>query len=144
MTPERIAELRALADAATPGPWAWINLGDKGGNAWFVGTVYDTREEEMVWLSGEIVPEPYNEATGKFERVADYDQRIALNDDTVSRVQDAAFIAAARTALPEALDAIERVRAKIKVLSLYNLKTDDYTINAERELLAALEGKSDG
>ena len=34
------------------------------------------------------------------------------------------FIAAARTALPEALNAIERVRAKIKVLSLYNLKTD--------------------
>jgi hypothetical protein len=46
----------------------------------------------------------------------------------------------AANGLSEALDAIERVRAKIKVLSLYNLKTDDYTINAERELLAALEG----
>ena len=60
MTPERIAELRALANAATPGPW------------------------EPRWLQ-------YPDCT------------IALGSE------DAAFIAAARTALPEALLEIERL-----------------------------------
>jgi hypothetical protein len=100
MTPERIAELRALAEQATPGPWQAIHgEGDKQG-----------------WISAP-------DAT-----VCDMWTPNATAD----------FIAAARTALPEALDAIERVRA----LQVKWADWDDPTLASE--LLAALEGKSDG
>jgi hypothetical protein len=67
MTKERIAELRALVEKATRGPW-------------------------MVQLKPRtIFPPPFPGQT-----IVEYEA-----------VEDAAFIAAARTALPEALDRIE-------------------------------------
>lgn len=72
MTPGRIAELRALAAAATPGPWG-------------------------IYVDGLSVM-----ARGNL--VTDLHQRGPLAKD------DAAFIAAARSALPEALDHIEQLR----------------------------------
>jgi hypothetical protein len=167
MTPERIAELRALAEAATPGPWAYFDTGDKGGPGWVLGTIYDTREKDMVWHTGRVEPDIYNEETTEFVQVADIMDRIAHDsDDGHARIQDAAFIAAARTALPEALDSIEalwemveraedvtvRIDAKlseanraierVRALQVKWADWDDPTLASE--LLAALEGKSDG
>ena len=73
MTPERIAELRALCDAATPGPWVI---------------------EDCLGFTASIV------RTGP--GVADFMQ--------ARTVEDNRFVAAARTALPEALDALEAER----------------------------------
>ncbi len=75
MTPERIAELRALAEQATPGPWRFSGTSDLTPKGWI-----STPQDDICDLTGAGAP------------------------------HDAAFIAAARTALPEALDAIERVR----------------------------------
>jgi hypothetical protein len=105
MTPERIAELRALAESAVPGPWR--------------ATQYAT-----VWSEGA-------------------ETRVA---DTVgSSHGDARFIAAARTALPEALDAIERVRALLtRAYTAEDCNGHEDEVVDAAELLAALEGKSDG
>lgn len=82
MTPERIAELRAIIDAATPGPWDFdtsgVTLPDGTYLAW--GEMYEVPEYNMRFLSARF------------------------------KETDANFVAAARTALPEALDAIQRVR----------------------------------
>jgi hypothetical protein len=86
MTPERIAELRALAAAATPGPWTYQERESNG--------LRTTR-----WVRG-----------NNSEWVADLPGAIHLQRD---KEQDAAFIAAARTALPEALDEIERLNRAI-------------------------------
>jgi hypothetical protein len=98
MDASRIAELRALAEKATPGPWIVIDDAGLG--------------------------------HGPADAVNAFDW------DAVD-TPDAAFIAAARTALPEALDAIERVRA---------LCAEWYPLvgagrNAAIGILAALEGK---
>jgi predicted phage gp36 major capsid-like protein len=76
VTPERIAKLRALCEAATPGPW------------------------ERLDLDGAPTPRVgYRIVSGGIER-----SHIAAE----SR-KDAALIAAARSALPEALAEIERL-----------------------------------
>lgn len=79
-TPERAAEWRALADAATPGPW----------HAHF-GTHGDP----------EVVLDP---AWSKFTRVAD----VSTASGDYGRA-DARFIAAARDAVPALLDLVERL-----------------------------------
>jgi hypothetical protein len=71
MTPARIAELRALADAATEGPW--VHTMDPSGFATF----------------------------GPAGR--------SLFEPTIDAVNNAAFCAAARTAIPELLDEVERL-----------------------------------
>ena len=69
MTPERIAELRRIEQAGTPGEW------DAIGNMLYVGRV--------------VVP-------------------------MLGMVSDVALIAATRNALPELLDEIERLNARLK------------------------------
>lgn len=86
MTPDRIAELRALCDAATKGPWRHSSEGA----GW---AVLGPEWEHLVQL-GEL----------------DTDLDLAV------------FIAAARTALPEALDEIERLRKSLMVI---RCETDD-------------------
>jgi hypothetical protein len=86
VTPERIAELWALCDAATPGPWTFecLDAGsdedDASGGCWQVPEPLVTASSEGDYLNG----------------------------------RNAWFIAAARTALPEALDEIERLRADLR------------------------------
>ena len=113
MTPERIAELRALAAAATPGPWLddsyRVHVGD-----------------------------PYAK-DGPYYVIADLKHRDEPSDDGFAGTVygNRAFIAAARTALPEALDAIERVRKlAISIQDEYLGEWD-----ASAAILAALEGK---
>jgi len=77
VTKQRIAELRALAEAATPGPWV--------------------EPDDFEGIFVKHAGPGYAQAPGGFDWL-----------DIVG--PNAAFIAAARTALPEALDAIKRVR----------------------------------
>ena len=87
MTAERIAELEALCNAATPGPWIWeSSRGDR----------------VRLWTkpSGDFVVEIGRKPGGwtYFDMTED----------------DAGFIAHARTALPELLAQVRRLRAMIK------------------------------
>lgn len=83
MTPARKAELRALCEAATPGPWESHALGGGKGH----GSHYSVRRDDGI---------------------SDADSHVAVckrgNHDNA---RNAAFIAAARTAIPELLDALE-------------------------------------
>ena len=95
ITPEWIAQQRAICDAATPGPWEADEYGD------------------MVWAKN-----PYGH---DLMRVADIrgwghltgSGACALPQTQAQGIQNAnqVFIAAARTALPAALDEIERLAA---------------------------------
>lgn len=116
MTPDRIAELRALTEAATPGPW----------------------------FARSLIPEDCaNVAVDENPINPEY-----LVEDGTLRPRDAAFIAAARTALPEALDALERVRALADSIRVVKVKSYVDIVEAtemvqmmKRDILAALEGK---
>ena len=113
MTPERINELRALEAAATPGPW----------------TIVDG-EHDTTTCESPLSPGTYDFV---WREGWDYDDYGAHPNKA-----DAAFIAAARTALPEALDAIERVRAYCDEILTSQPNFGDCSA---REVLAALEGK---
>ena len=92
MTPERIAELRALCDAATPGPW-YVNR-IKGYTDNQIETTDPAHVARKPW--GHVVA-----TTG-----------LGAGDVSQQKFErDSDFIAAARIALPEALDEIERLRA---------------------------------
>ena len=41
MTPEKLAEIKALAEKATPGPWAIESCGEKGDGANIIGVAFD-------------------------------------------------------------------------------------------------------
>ncbi|WP_347042040.1 hypothetical protein [Brachybacterium nesterenkovii] len=84
MTPDEMTRLRALADAATPGPWEF--------QPWSTCPLPSGDYKESILLAnaahdGEIVRELGN--------------------------QDGDFIAAARTAVPDLLDEVEALRARI-------------------------------
>jgi hypothetical protein len=83
MTPEEISCLRALSDAATPGPWpvaVWI---ETDGNEW--------------------------RATGPGHDNSADDAEPGCPDEQAAQ-RDAVFIAASRSALPALLDEVERLR----------------------------------
>ena len=84
MNDERLTELRALADAATSGPWKVSDtpLAPDFENAWVV--LEDGRDGLHAGYDGQF------------------------------SVADAAFIAASRTAIPELLDEVERLRAELE------------------------------
>lgn len=104
MTPERIAEIRRLAEAATKGPWTAKEPAFAPG------------------IKARVFGPTYK---GKFE-----------GQETMA-VPDADFIAAAREAVPELLDDVDRLEARVKELS--NPATWRATINRlESAELAAL------
>ena len=94
MTPERIAELRALCDAATPGPWYVNRIRGYPDNQ--IETTDSTYVARKPW--GHVVA-----TTG-----------LGAGDVSQQKFErDSDFIATVRTALPEALDEIERLQAMI-------------------------------
>ena len=88
MTAERISELRALAAAASPGPW----------------------NHDIVWLPNSIL--------GPVHKTDDSDttEEVLLfaDPDFGHKPQDLAFIAASRTAIPELLDEIQELREEVE------------------------------
>ncbi len=115
MRSERIAELRALAAVAAPGPWE-IHP-SKGGDPVVVCVV------EKFGLSVGAT-EPDSE-WGVFHR------------------QDAAFIVAARTALPEALDEVE-VLTHIVAQATARIVAAEEAIKRVRTLAESIRGESLG
>ena len=83
LTPAEISALRALAEKATPGPWRQHLVDDT--------TVVDRFGEEIA----QTFPEGGN------------NDDVDFATNTEQREDDAAFIAAARDALPRALDTLE-------------------------------------
>lgn len=94
MTPERIAELRRLAEAATKGPWELKERGDC------------------------VSPCPTDdcEKPAPVCAVPGYVMHGNQADWWEQWVADGDFIAAARSAFPELLDEVERLRARCERL----------------------------
>lgn len=88
VTPEMIAELRRLCEAATPGPW---ESRFRDGDFALTGPATE-------WVV--LFPSPQTSGFG----IIAYDERRA----------NQRFIAASRTALPALLDALEAERARVK------------------------------
>ena len=95
MTEERIAELRNLCEAATPGEWRWHQT-----------------DGSLLCLSG---PDEEQNAVLGIAICKACRERGApcLGPDGT----DAAFIAAARTALPELLDALDKAERDLRQLA---------------------------
>ena len=90
MKPERIAELRELCDKATPGEWE---------------KKYDTN---LVY-AGRLVA-----------NAGGYSDSARTRETRLQNDANAAFIAAARTAVPELLDELERLRGILRGLEYYH------------------------
>jgi len=107
MTPERIAELRKLCEEATKGPW-------------FVES-----------LSNNII------YCQKGNYIAQTWPRLKKDGSTdyLSVIYDTKFIAAARTALPELLDEVERLIAE-------NKRLEEKRVALHKELVATLKEMS--
>lgn len=103
LTPERIAELRALCDKATPGPWAWTEAGDDG---FIVGGACDAAGAA---LAGHVDIEDLAEDVAH-RIVAEGPGAVPVN------LNDAAFIAASREALPTLLAALEQSQEELRSL----------------------------
>ena len=105
-----IARRRALAEAATPGPWAWEPHGDSGG--WSLGVVLDADDRR---LSGRLEPGQGNPVE-------------CIVDGGVDGTDaDAAFIAAHHPALVRALwDVVEAVDQMVNFTDPYNEDPQEY------------------
>ena len=103
MTDERLAELERLCAAATPGPWAW--------------GPHNSDEEYPPNLQGYPTEPDIRDGGGKDVPVfawpevmyaGEYEGEYFIDVE----LPDAAFIAAARAALPELLAEVRRLRAE--------------------------------
>ena len=119
---EIIAEIRERADAATTGPWAWENIGDKGGAAFLVGTYYSVKADkesgDAPLLSGCVETETWDDEEEDYVRTADYDARIAILDDNPNP-GDAEFIAHARADIPFLLAEHTRLSKRVEELATH-------------------------
>jgi hypothetical protein len=103
LTPERIAELQALCEAATPGPW---------------NTTHDIDDLARDVIAGEV--EIVDGNIRKADWIAEFDRQDGDEDEEVVKGwnrDNAAFCAAARTALPDALADLVAAREEIEALS---------------------------
>lgn len=108
ITPEERARLRALCDAATPGPWrwGWVNTIYETITGWFGSTHRIKREESYVVFCGQH--EPQCDPSPKSIVCATHRYRVGFDN--------AEFIAASRTALPQLIDALDAAEAEIAEL----------------------------
>ncbi len=94
----KLSRLRAVCDAATEGPWAWVQPGQKE-NGFVVGAAYPPHSgllEEPIDEDDELeYPEIVDDVCEQWGATVNYG--------------DAEFIALSRTALPALVDALERV-----------------------------------
>ena len=107
LTEKKIAELRALCEKATPGPWCWESVAEKS-NEFVVGLACNKNGE---MLSGCINGVDYDEQTCAYiEDSVIRSSVVGANEDGNANFSDAALIAAARTALPDLLSDLEEAR----------------------------------
>lgn len=107
MTPGRVAEIKSRCAAATCGPWAWENTGDKGGNGFVVGLACT---EDGTPLNGKL---PETEFV--VDDIIRGDVIGGVEASTVNH-DDANFIAHARTDLPDAIARIEHLEAALRAV----------------------------
>lgn len=126
LTPTELTRLRAIADAATPGPWRWeVNEAHKsvqlaGGTPKFDKSVMTFARYGMssaapvfwFWKDGQNWSEEPKRADAVSIAVPGREHH-AKWFKTIEH-HDARFIAAAREAVPVLLDEIERLREALK------------------------------
>ena len=95
MTSEELAAIKALADAATPGPWRCV-----GGVVEIATPAPTKRQPNREWTVPLVLVQETDLHSGEY--YAEFG------------VEDAAFIAAARTAVPALLAEVERLRALVR------------------------------
>lgn len=126
MTPERRAEIRALADAASEGPW-W-------NDEWYCckPPAPECPQRGLAFTRG--VMREGGDGTDFYVGVAGGPHA------------DAAFIAAARSAVPELLDEIDRLRAGIQRLAdrTWNAGRPRPGVKAHEFARALLDGAEQG
>jgi len=122
MTPERLAEIEARADAASDGPWAWYEYGEKC-YAFAVCTAvpYFSEEEDVSLLSGHVdLAPPGISHTEMQEMEREYDTHYALAIDPIcdneeqSGSVDIPFIAHARQDIPDLLAYIDALNTELE------------------------------
>jgi hypothetical protein len=97
ISPSRLAEIKAAAEAATPGPWGFR----------LCGTDADPHIEEVISLA-----EPHPEWCENDPATCPHGPSVLTTDCNVyTKDHDARFIALARTAVPELLAEVERLSA---------------------------------
>lgn len=121
VTPERLNELAALANAATPGPW--VPSEDATTDVVIWGEA-DKSYEDYVWVANIAEGEP----TGMWNVMAD-GRRVPTNPNDKPIIigaggfekqteANAAFIAAARTAVPDLIAEVRRLQRELASLSV--------------------------
>jgi hypothetical protein len=103
VTPDRLKALEALCEKATAGPWRQSRTAEDGCAWWIEGPAYAP--------AGTVV---LPESDGDFAICATADDHVV----TEPQLANAAFIAEARTALPEALAEIARLTERWKALKV--------------------------
>lgn len=78
LTPEKWAELRAMAEAATPGPWSAATTGVRGGDHWYVVDA----DESIAHISA-------NDGINEEQRQPDAEFIAAWNPETAKDLLDA-------------------------------------------------------
>jgi len=102
---DELKELSALAEKATPGPWAWVPVGEKV-NGYQIGTIFDKDGKP---LSG-YVDECDVDGNILDEELL-YKYMIGEVEAAVCNYCDADFIAASREAVPKLIAAVRRLQA---------------------------------
>jgi hypothetical protein len=110
VTTEQRAAVRARCDAATPGPWAWV---EEGGN---VSSPDDDGAIEVGLLVSTSLPQyQFDDHDRPFVFSWTWVLDAKARSDTIGvKMPDACFIAHARTDLPAALDEIDRLEALLR------------------------------
>ena len=105
-----VAADREIIEKATPGPWAWEQYGEKSNN-FHVGIAVDKHDQPVY---GQTETMPYDEDKDLFVEEIIWHDSIGDSQETNCNYDDAAFICAARTRWPAALEEIERLQEKVR------------------------------
>lgn len=133
----RLAEIEAVAEAATPGPWAYDYEQEKG-MGWYVGQF--TVGDDGLLISGDVTEYEFEHCWEDGELRADFEDWQPIGVEPVceghySNAGNAEFIAQSRTAIPalvsalrlaqEVLSAQDRLHPALLVIAAELEKLDD-------------------
>ena len=93
MDAERLAEIRAMAEAATPGPWIVVQRGDDASENFLIGFGRDSQIAQDIYITT--------------------DHLHASESNGASALDDATFTAQARQVIPELLGEMDRLKAEL-------------------------------
>jgi hypothetical protein len=103
ITDQEIAEIRALLEAVTPGPWAWEATGEKS-NGWCLGLAESVNGQPY---EGRVPDDEFvNETLGERSLIMEHDA-------ATCNYADPEFISRARQIIPKLLAALDAAKARI-------------------------------